>query len=126
MSLSGSTALARVAMNPGCSIQVAMCLSGRPENRFFESVTGEQFLAEFGERQSARRRGSQFEKNLFSPPGDARLLHNSLHVDPPSAKPLKSRVLPGPNGTGGAARYFASDRPRIWVRSSHAPVALTA
>ena len=78
MSLSGSTALARVATNPGCPIQVAMCLSGRPENKFYESVTGEPFMGEFGERQSARRRGSQFEKNLFSPPGDARLLREAL------------------------------------------------
>jgi hypothetical protein len=35
-------------------------------------------MAEFGERQSARRRGNQFEKNLFSPPGDARLLREVL------------------------------------------------
>ncbi len=58
MSLSDSTAPARVAMCPGLPIQVAMCLSGCPENRSYEAVTGERFMGEFGERQPARRRGS--------------------------------------------------------------------
>jgi hypothetical protein len=78
MGLSGTSLLARVAMNPRCPIQVAMGLSDRAENRFYEAVTGRPFDGEFGERQSAQRRGRKFEENLFRPPGEATLLREAV------------------------------------------------
>jgi len=65
MGMSGSSALARVAVNPGCEIQVAMARSRDPEPEFFRKVTGDQYDREFGERLPARRRGSKFEQELF-------------------------------------------------------------
>ena len=80
MSLSGSTLLARVAMNPACGLQAAMALDRqhRSEKDFYQAVTGEAYAGEFGERDSARRRGAKFERNLLQPPGDARLLREAL------------------------------------------------
>jgi hypothetical protein len=80
LSLSGSTLLARVAMNPACTLQAAMALDRqhRTEKEFFQAVAGEPFAGEFGERDSARRRGSKFERNLLQPPGDARLLREAV------------------------------------------------
>lgn len=80
MSLSGSTLLARVAMNPACQLQAAMALDRqtRTEKQFFEAVAGKPFTGEYGERDSARRRGAKFERNLLQPPGDARLLREAI------------------------------------------------
>jgi hypothetical protein len=69
MALSGTSALARVAMNPGCEIQVAMMRARDPEPVFYRRVTGEEYDREFGERISARRRGSKFEHNLHQNDG---------------------------------------------------------
>jgi hypothetical protein len=55
-----------------------MGLSERAENRFYEAVTGKPFDGEFGERQSAQRRGRKFEQNLFRPPGEATLLREAV------------------------------------------------
>jgi hypothetical protein len=66
-------------MNPNCELQAAMGLDRtRNERDFYAAVTGRPFAGEFGERQSARRRGSRFEKNLLAPPGYARLLRDAL------------------------------------------------
>ena len=65
MAMSGSSALARVAVNLGCEIQVAMARSRDPEPEFFRKATGNQYDREFGERLPARRRGSKFEQELF-------------------------------------------------------------
>lgn len=80
MSLSGSTLFARLAMNPACELQAAMGLDRqtRNEKQFYEQVTGAPFTGEYGERDSARRRGAKFERNLLQPPGDARLLREAL------------------------------------------------
>jgi hypothetical protein len=51
-------------MNPDCEIQVAMVRARDPEPIFYRRVTGEDYDREFGERVSARRRGSKFEQNL--------------------------------------------------------------
>jgi hypothetical protein len=80
LSLSGSTLLARIAMNPTCTLQAAMALDRqhRTEKDFFQAVTGLPYSGEFGERDSARRRGAKFERNLLQPPGDARLLREAV------------------------------------------------
>jgi hypothetical protein len=88
VSISGSTLFARIAMNPDCALQAAMGLDRqqRTERDFYQALVGEPFRGEYGERVSARRRGSKFEKNLLSPPGDARLLREAvgpiLGIDP--------------------------------------------
>ena len=76
MALSGTSALARVAMNPDCEIQVAMTRSRDPEPIFYRRVTGENYDREFGERVSARRRGLKFEQNLHQ--NDAALLREAM------------------------------------------------
>ena len=76
MALSGTSALARVAMNPDCEIQVAMARARESEPEFYRRVTGEPYDREFGERISARRRGSKFEQNLHQ--NDAALLRGVL------------------------------------------------
>jgi hypothetical protein len=65
MAMAGSSALARVAVNPACEIQVAMARSSFPEPEFFRRATGDAYDREFGERLAARRRGSKFEQELF-------------------------------------------------------------
>ena len=76
MSVKGSTALVRLAGNPTCEILGAMVMQAGSEKRFFEQVVGEPYDREFGERQSSKRRGSQFERNAYA--GDARLLREEL------------------------------------------------
>lgn len=76
MSVKGSTALVRLAGNPRCEILGAMVMQPGSEKRFFERVVGEPCDREFGERQSSKRRGAQFERNAFA--GDARLLREAF------------------------------------------------
>ena len=76
MSVKGSTALIRLAGNPRCEILGAMVMQPGSEKRFFERVVGEPYDREFGERQSSKRRGAQFERNAFA--GDARLLREAF------------------------------------------------
>ena len=76
MSTTGSTALIRLASNPSCEILGAMVMQGGSEARFYQQATGELYDREFGERQSSRRRGSQFEQSAYA--GDARLLREAL------------------------------------------------
>lgn len=76
MSVKGSTALVRLASNPACEILGAMVMEQGSEKKFYERVVGEQYDREYGERQSSRRRGAQFEQNVFA--GDARLLREVL------------------------------------------------
>lgn len=64
MSLSGTRGLVRVSKNPQCEVQAAMALERVREPEFFQRVTGEEYPGEYGERYSARRRGSKFEGNL--------------------------------------------------------------
>lgn len=72
MSVKGSTALVRLAGNPTCEILGAMVMESGSEKRFYERVVGQPYDREFGERQSSKRRGTQFEQNAYA--GDARLL----------------------------------------------------
>jgi hypothetical protein len=53
-----------------------MVLQEGPETRFYERVVGVPYDREFGERQSSKRRGAQFERNAYA--GDARLLREVL------------------------------------------------
>ncbi len=76
MSVKGTTALVRLASNPGCEILGAMILEPGSEKRFYERVVGEPYDREFGERQSSKRRGAQFEQNAYA--GDARLLREAF------------------------------------------------
>ncbi|WP_196259767.1 hypothetical protein [Pelagibacterium limicola] len=76
MSVKGSTALVRLAGNPTCEILGAMVMQEGSEKRFYEQVVGERYDREFGERQSSKRRGAQFESNAYA--GDARLLRETL------------------------------------------------
>ncbi|CAN7515879.1 hypothetical protein [Mesorhizobium caraganae] len=76
MSVKGSTALVRMASNPECEILGAMVLQPGSEKRFYERVVGKPYDREFGERQSSKRRGAQFEQNAYA--GDARLLREAL------------------------------------------------
>lgn len=64
MSLSGARGLVLISRNPSCETQAAMVADRVHELRFYESVTGETFPGEYGERISARRRGAKFESNL--------------------------------------------------------------
>lgn len=76
MSVKGSTALVRLAGNPACEILGAMVMQEGSEKRFYEQVVGERYDREFGERQSSKRRGAQFESTAYA--GDARLLRETL------------------------------------------------
>jgi hypothetical protein len=53
-----------------------MVMQEGSESRFYERVVGEKYDREFGERQSSRRRGAQFEQNAYA--GDARLLRDAF------------------------------------------------
>jgi hypothetical protein len=74
--LAGTSALSRIAGNLDCELQVAMALSGRTEPDFFKALTGSEFLGEYGERESARRRGRKFEENAYR--YDAQALKEAL------------------------------------------------
>jgi len=76
MSSSGAAALSRLAQNPACEILSAMVMRGGSETAFYRDVTGRAYDREFGERQSSRRRGAQFEQNAYA--GDALALREIL------------------------------------------------
>lgn len=65
MKLAGASALTRIAQNPECGWQVVMVRSGLNEPKFFQALTGESYPKEYGERNSARRRGAKFERNAY-------------------------------------------------------------
>lgn len=69
MSLSGARGLIRVAHNPTCELQAAMVLARVRELDMYRALTGAEYTGEYGERISARRRGAQFEDNLYSDNG---------------------------------------------------------
>ena len=76
MTVKGSTALVRLAGNPACEILGAIVMQNGSEKLFYERVVGEPYEREFGERQSSKRRGAQFEQNAYA--GDARLLREAF------------------------------------------------
>jgi hypothetical protein len=63
----------------------------RNEKEFYRAVVGTPFEGEFGERDSARRRGAKFERNILQPPGYARLLREA--VAPIVGVPAASLIL---------------------------------
>jgi hypothetical protein len=75
MSLAGSRGLVRISRN-NCELQAAMVAERVQEPAFYQKVTGHAYPAEYGERQSARRRGSKFEANLHQ--NNAALLRKSV------------------------------------------------
>jgi len=74
--LAGTSAIARIAGNLQCELQVAIALSDLSEPKFFEAVTGTPYMKEYGERESARRRGRKFEDNAYR--YDAQALKEAL------------------------------------------------
>jgi hypothetical protein len=64
VSLSGTRGLIRISINPDCQLQSAMVVEDVREPQFYRQYTGEDYPGEYGERLSARRRGSKFESNL--------------------------------------------------------------
>jgi hypothetical protein len=72
MSVNGTRGLIRISVNPACELQAAMVHDRIDERAFYHDITGEEFAGEYGERDSARRRGAMFESNLHKE-GAARL-----------------------------------------------------
>jgi hypothetical protein len=87
VSLSGTRGLIRISKNTACELQAAMVAERVREPDFYRQVTGQEFPGEYGERASARRRGTKFEENLHM--NDAALLRRALaplyDFDPESA-----------------------------------------
>lgn len=65
MSISGSRGLIRISHNPDCQLLTAMVRERIGEPEMYRLVTGQEYEGEYGQRQSAIRRGNQFEENLF-------------------------------------------------------------
>lgn len=65
-----------MSKNPACMVQAAMAIERVKEPDFFRSVTGREYPGEYGERPTARRRGSKFEANLHQ--NDAALLRQAV------------------------------------------------
>ena len=65
MTVSGTRGIIRVAVNPECEVLAAMTADKVREPEFYRAVMGEEYPKEYGERDSARRRGAKFEANLF-------------------------------------------------------------
>jgi hypothetical protein len=76
MSLRSSRGIVRTSRNLRCVLQAAMVVERVSEPEFYERVTGTKFEGEYGERASARRRGSKFESNLTT--NNAALLRRAL------------------------------------------------
>src|SRR5581483_10098212 len=76
MTVKGAAALIRLAANPKCEVLGAMVMQEGSEKKFYERVIGAPYDREFGERQSSRRRGAQFEQNAYA--GDARLRREAI------------------------------------------------
>ena len=64
MSISGTRGIVRVSKNLACGLQAAMAVEHEREPDFYRRVTGEEYPGEYGERFSARRRGTKFEAYL--------------------------------------------------------------
>jgi hypothetical protein len=64
MTLSGTRGIIRVSKNPACELQAAMAVERVREPDFYQSVTGNAYPREYGERVAARRRGHKFETRL--------------------------------------------------------------
>ncbi len=120
MSMKGSTALTRLAANPSCEILSAMVLETGSEKSFFERVTGDRYDREFGERQSSKRRGAQFEQNAYA--GDARLLRQEFqdYLGKPADDIVVRNLLDDYPGTKDDARIARLRLTRGILEAAHA------
>ena len=113
MSLSSTRGLVRVAKNPGCEVQAAMVLDRIKEPEFFRRVTGRDYAGEYGERVSARRRGTKFEAELHrnNAAGLRKVLGPHFKVDAESmvVRNLAEEV-PGPPTEMRAVRFQRTRR----------------
>jgi len=113
VSLSGTRGLIRISKNLECAMQAAMVADRVREPEFYRRVTGADFPGEYGERQSARRRGTKFEENLHM--NDAALLRRALaphfRFDPDTAVVRNFGLeLPGASTTIRAAKLHRTRR----------------
>ena len=113
MSLSATRGLVRVSSNPQCELQAAMAVESVREPEFYRRVTGSEYPREYGERVSARRRGTKFEANLHQ--NDAALLRKALAplfcYDPEGMRVRNFEdELPGARASVRAARLSRTRR----------------
>jgi hypothetical protein len=113
VSLSGTRGLIRISKNLECAMQAAMVADRVREPEFYRRVTGGDFPGEYGERQSARRRGTKFEENLHM--NDAALLRRALapqfRFDPDTAVVRNFGLeLPGASTTIRAMKLHRTRR----------------
>lgn len=76
MTLSGTRGIVRVSKNLECDLQTAMVVEALREPDVYRMFTGDPFPGEYGERASARRRGSKFESNVMQ--NNAALLRRAV------------------------------------------------
>ncbi len=65
MSLAGARGVVRASKIPDCQRQAAMVVDHADELKFYRAYTGEDYPGEYGERLSARRRGTAFERAAY-------------------------------------------------------------
>lgn len=65
MSLAGARGIVRASRIPTCARQAAMVVDHVKELEFYRSLVGEDFRGEYGERISAHRRGTAFERAAY-------------------------------------------------------------
>ena len=107
MSISGTRGLVRVSKNSECLLQAAMAVERKKEPDFYRGVTGEEYLGEYGERFSARRRGTKFEAYLHeNDAGPLRKAVGPLYGLDPDAMVVRNfaNEVPGPPSTMRAIR----------------------
>jgi hypothetical protein len=66
VSLAGARGIVRASRIPTCARQAAMVVEHVKELEFYRSLVGEDFRGEYGERVSAHRRGTAFERAAFN------------------------------------------------------------
>jgi hypothetical protein len=107
MSLSGSRGIIRASRIPSCFRQAAMVVDRVDELQFYAQYTGSEYQGEYGERLSARRRGSKFERVGYENNAAElrRILAPRFGYDPDEmyVRNLAEEV-PGPPSTMRAAR----------------------
>ncbi len=107
MSLSGARGVVRASRIPTCARQAAMVVDGVDEPRFYREYTGTEYPGEYGERLSARRRGSRFERAAYDNDGAQlrRVLAPRFGFDPEEMYVRDfAAEIPGPPTTMRAAR----------------------
>lgn len=113
MTLSSTRGLVRISLNPDCDLLAAMVAERVNELEFYRRMTGRDYPGEYGERVSARRRGTKFETNLLV--NNAALLRRALaprYGLDPEAMTVRNLAeeVPGPPLTMRAARLTRTRR----------------